>query len=72
MTEALGHDLKHTEAKDATCTEAGNIEYWTCSGCGKLFSDEAGTKEITEEETVTEALGHDLKHTEGRSQKKKL
>ena len=36
MTEAVrlapkGHALKHTEAKEPTCTEEGNIEYWQCS-----------------------------------------
>ena len=34
---ATGHDLTETEAKSATCTEAGNIAYWTCGTCGKLF-----------------------------------
>ena len=52
------HSLTKTDASAAACTSAGNIEYWTCSGCGKLFSDAAGTKEITREATVTEALGH--------------
>ena len=42
------HTLTHHEAKAATCTEAGNIEYWQCSVCNKLFSDEAATKEITD------------------------
>ena len=59
---ALGHDMEHTPAKEASCTEDGNIEYWKCNRCEKFFSDEAGTTEITEEETVTEALGHDLEH----------
>lgn len=42
------HKLTHHELKAATCTEAGNIEYWQCSVCNKLFSDEAATKEITD------------------------
>ena len=50
--EALGHDLEHVEAKAATETECGNIEYWHCTVCGKYFSDENGRNEITEEETV--------------------
>ena len=62
MIAALGHDLKKTEAKDATCTEAGNIEYWTCSRCGETFSDEAGTTPVSEEETLIEALGHKMIH----------
>ncbi len=48
------------EAKDATCTEDGNIAYYVCE-CGKLYSDEACTKEITKEDTVVKATGHDWK-----------
>ena len=29
------HSLIKTEAKDATCTENGNLAYWTCSTCHK-------------------------------------
>ena len=49
-------NLVKTEAKPATYSEEGNIEYWYCSDCGKYFSDEAGTREITLEETVIPKL----------------
>ena len=53
------HKLTHHEAKAATCTEAGNIEYWQCSVCNKLFSDEATTKEFTDAAIlVIPAKGH--------------
>ena len=53
------HKLTHHEAKAATCTEAGNIEYWQCSVCNKLFSDEATTKEFTDVAIlVIPAKGH--------------
>ena len=53
------HKLTHHELKAATCTEAGNIEYWQCSVCNKLFSDEATTKEITDATSlVIPAKGH--------------
>ena len=53
------HTLTHHALKDATCTEAGNIEYWQCSVCNKLFSDEATTKEITDAASlVILAKGH--------------
>ena len=55
---ALGHDLYKTEAKAATCTEAGCIEYWTCDRCGKLYSDDKGKTEITLSDTVIAATGH--------------
>jgi DNA-directed RNA polymerase subunit RPC12/RpoP len=55
---ALAHDLTKTEAKAATCTEVGNIEYWTCQRCGKIFSDAAGATEITLADTVIQATDH--------------
>ena len=53
------HTLTKKEAQAPTCTEPGNIAYWTCSVCNQLFSDEAGTQVITEEDTKRPALGHD-------------
>ena len=53
------HTLTHHEAKAVTCTEAGNIEYWQCSVCNKLFSNEAATTEIADAANlVIPAKGH--------------
>ena len=49
-------DLKHIDAKAATKTAEGNIEYWYCGGCDKYYSDKDGTKEITKADTVTAKL----------------
>lgn len=49
---ALGHDLVKTEAKAPTSTSEGNIEYYTCTVCGKLYTDATAAKEITLEDTV--------------------
>ena len=54
---ALGHDMTHHEAVEATCTVNGNIEYWSCSRCKLNFSDEAGTKEVA---SVTLPAGHNI------------
>ncbi len=62
-----GHQLSKTDSKAATCTEAGNTEYWYCSVCKKYFSDEAGTKETTLAATVIPATGHQLSKTEGKA-----
>lgn len=51
-------NLVKTEARAATCTEAGNIAYWHCDACDKYFSDKNGTTEITLEGTVLKATGH--------------
>ena len=34
---APGHNLIKTDAVAATCAKDGNIEYWTCSECNKIF-----------------------------------
>ena len=56
--EKVSHKLTKTEAKAPTCTKAGNIEYWTCSVCKKLFSDSEGKNEITAASVVIPATGH--------------
>ena len=58
--DLLAHALTETEAKEATCTEAGNSAYWTCSVCHKYFSDEDGNEEVAENSWVKPALGHDF------------
>ena len=57
-TDMLPHTGVHTAAAAATCTEAGNSEYWTCSVCGKYFSDEECTKEIAENSWIIDAIAH--------------
>lgn len=61
--KALGHKLTKTAAKAATCTEAGNSEYYTCGTCGKFFSDKDGKNEIAKDSWVIKALGHKLTQT---------
>ena len=55
---ALGHYMTLTEAKDATCTEAGNNAYYHCSGCDKYFKDIEGEVETTVEAEIISATGH--------------
>ena len=57
---ALGHSMTAVAAKAATCTEAGHSAYWSCSRCGKFFSDAAGKTEIAKDSWVIAALGHDV------------
>lgn len=54
----LKHTLTKTEATSATCTEPGNVEYWTCDTCGKHFNDENGATEIEESKWIIPATGH--------------
>ena len=52
--DAKNHaNLKHIDAKAATKTSKGNIEYWYCSGCKKYYKDAKATQEIKQADTVT-------------------
>ena len=63
------HKLTKMDAKDATCTESGNKEYWTCEHCKKYFlSDDANpetAKAVEQSETVIPALKHKNATTRG-------
>ena len=52
------HALSAVEAKNATCTEEGNIAYWQCTKCNKYFADENGATQISAEDVIVEATGH--------------
>ena len=60
---ATGHNLEKVEKKDAGCTKDGYEAYWRCQTCKKLFSDEAGTVEISNP-TAIKATGHNLEKVE--------
>ena len=55
------HRPEAVEEVPATCTENGNIAYWRCAICGKLFADEACETEIAPEDTVVSG-GHTLEY----------
>ncbi len=52
------HDLIRHEALAATCTTAGNVEYWYCSDCGKYFTDISDWTETTLQDVTLSATGH--------------
>ncbi|MCQ4794170.1 carbohydrate-binding domain-containing protein [Anaerofustis stercorihominis] len=54
-----------TEAKEATHLSEGNIEYWSCEGCGTLFKDANGTEETTLDDTVIAKLPEHTKDNTG-------
>ena len=64
------HKLTKVEAKDATCTEDGNKEYWTCEHCGKYFlSDDTNpetAKAVEQAETIIPA-SHKLTKVEAKA-----
>ena len=59
--ELGAHNLTKTDAKKATCLEPGNNEYYTCSVCGKVFKDAAGTTDTTvAAETLAKLTTHNV------------
>ena len=70
LVSYTSHTLKKTEAKDATCSESGNKEYWTCEHCGKHFlSDDTNpetAKAVELSETVISA-SHKLTKVEAKA-----
>lgn len=59
------HTLTHVAAKEATCEEEGNVEYWECSTCRKLFLDAAATQETTADD-VAIPLAHKMHFVEDK------
>ncbi len=63
VINALGHDNKLIEGKEASCTESGIKDYYHCERCDKYFLDEEGKTEITgpdDPSLVIESGAHSL------------
>lgn len=55
---SAGHTITEVAAVDATCTTEGNIAYFVCSVCNKLFADAIGQTELALADTVLPKTGH--------------
>jgi len=53
-----GHNMSYIESIEPTCIEAGNIAYYKCSNCNKMFTDEEGENEVTD--VILPAKGHEM------------
>ena len=60
LYEPCAHALQHVAAKAMTCTVDGNIEYWSCTKCGKCFSDSAAETVIALEDTIIKAAHNEI------------
>ena len=56
--QKISHKLNKVNGQPATCTVAGNIEYYECSVCEGKFADSTGMHPI--ENIVIPALGHTM------------
>ena len=52
------HKLEQVEATSASCVDVGNVEYWKCKECGRLFLDKDGKIEISVEDTIIAKVEH--------------
>lgn len=60
FTESIVHvHLAHHAEKAPTCTDKGNLEYWTCPDCGKLFANGDCTTQILRVPEIAETGHHD-------------
>lgn len=60
------HTLSAVNEVAATCTTDGHRAYYKCTddGCGKYFADAEGKEELSAEDVVLHALGHNPVHHE--------
>ena len=58
------HKINKIEAANADCEIDGNFEYWHCEKCGKNYSDKYAVNEISEEDFVISAAGHDIEYVD--------
>ena len=65
-TTTTEHTFTEHKPKEPTCTESGNLAYWECTDCGKLFSDKDGKTETTLAAVTIAAKGHTLTKTDGK------
>lgn len=63
------HDMAKVDAREATCTQDGNIEHWKCNECGKLYADEKGEKMLSKADVTIKAKGHDWGQGEAKAAK---
>ena len=61
------HNTEHTPGKAATCTEAGNREYWHCLICDTYFTDENCTQGTDAAGVILSALGHSMTKTSAKA-----
>ena len=60
-----GHSMQTIAAKEASCTEEGNIEYYQCSVCQNYYKDKNGTDKIDDlASVVIGKLQHSVTHHE--------
>ena len=60
------HHCINIKAKEATCLGEGNIEYWVCRDCDKLFANEYAEEELSLEKVIIPKTSHTVTYTEAK------
>lgn len=58
------HQMMLVDAVEETCLKDGLGEHYVCEKCGKIFLDKEGTMEVTEEDVLITAPGHEAEEHE--------
>ena len=53
----VAHDVSKVDQVDANCTVQGVKEHYKCNSCGKLFSDQAATTEVSQKDLAIATNG---------------
>ena len=56
--DALGHEMQHYAAKEATCGASGTKAHYYCEQCHKYFADEGAAQELTLSDISLPASGN--------------
>ena len=58
------HRCVKMNANASTCLEEGNIEYWACIACNKIFTNQYAEEELEKEDVIVQKLPHSCDHVE--------
>lgn len=65
-TTACEHTLSYITRLEPTCVNSGMRAHYECGKCNKIFFDEAGEIELSQENITLTRLSHSLEHSAAR------
>ena len=60
-------EATHVPAKDATCLDLGNLEYWYCEACGQAWLDADCTRNTNLKAVILPLVDHKIVHVEAKA-----
>ena len=65
LPASCSYGAQYVEAKEATCFEPGNVEYWYCANCDVYYAD-AACAIVTNAKNVIIPITHNVIHVEAK------